>query len=186
VKDSDSPARGGLGQVWHRLLPLIKDEQCAALGAHYAAIAAGDSAAEERLASFVGNCLSDGTTPASLLATHGSLEDGMRRLAEPPLDLVARLEWRLGLDQELRLCERKLVAALFSARRQSQSLGQLSVRERDVLSLLADGLGNEEIARRLILSPETVRTYAQRAINKLGASNKVQAVAVALRVGAIN
>jgi DNA-binding CsgD family transcriptional regulator len=185
VRDSDFPARGGLGQVWHRLLPLIKDDRCAALGAHYAALATGDSVAEERLASFVGNCLSYGITPASLLATHGCLEEGMRGLAEPPLDMVTRLEWRLGLDQELRLCERKLVAALFSARRQSQSFGQLSDRERDVLSLLAEGLGNDEIARRLILSPETVRTYAQRAISKLGASNKVQAVAVALRVGAI-
>jgi DNA-binding NarL/FixJ family response regulator len=61
----------------------------------------------------------------------------------------------------------------------------LSGRECAVLSLLAEGLRNGEIAAQLVLSPETVRTYAQRAMDKLGATNRTQAVVMALRLGEI-
>ena len=57
----------------------------------------------------------------------------------------------------------------------------LSKREREVLRLLADGLRNEEIGRRLFLSPETVRSYTGRAMQKLGADTRTEAVAVAIR-----
>lgn len=58
---------------------------------------------------------------------------------------------------------------------------QLTQRERDVLRLLADGLGNEEIGKRLFISPETVRTHVKKAMDKLDADTRTQAVAVALR-----
>jgi DNA-binding NarL/FixJ family response regulator len=58
---------------------------------------------------------------------------------------------------------------------------QLTQRERDVLRLLADGLANEEIGRRLFISAETVRTHLRKAMEKLGADTRTQAVAVALR-----
>jgi DNA-binding NarL/FixJ family response regulator len=58
---------------------------------------------------------------------------------------------------------------------------QLTERERDVLRLLADGLANEEIGRRLFISPETVRTHVRKAMTKLDADTRTQAVAVALR-----
>jgi DNA-binding NarL/FixJ family response regulator len=57
----------------------------------------------------------------------------------------------------------------------------LTERERDVLRLLSDGLDNEEIGQRLFISPETVRTHLRKAMTKLGASTRTQAVAMALR-----
>jgi DNA-binding NarL/FixJ family response regulator len=57
----------------------------------------------------------------------------------------------------------------------------LSVREREVLDLLAQGLTGEEVAARLFLSPETVRTHIRNAMRKLQADTRVHAVALALR-----
>jgi DNA-binding NarL/FixJ family response regulator len=58
---------------------------------------------------------------------------------------------------------------------------QLTQRERDVLRLLADGLSNEEIGKRLFISAETVRTHVRKAMDKLDADTRTQAVARALR-----
>ena len=60
---------------------------------------------------------------------------------------------------------------------------QLSVRERDLLELAADGLTTAEIAERLYLSPNTVKTYWQRLYEKLGASDRASAMAEAIRRG---
>jgi DNA-binding NarL/FixJ family response regulator len=62
-----------------------------------------------------------------------------------------------------------------------EKVPQLTQRERDVLRLLADGLSNEEIGKRLFISPETVRTHIRKAMDKLDADTRTQAVAVALR-----
>jgi DNA-binding NarL/FixJ family response regulator len=72
-----------------------------------------------------------------------------------------------------------LAGVLASA--ESERLPQLTKREREVLRLLADGLTNEEIGKRLFLSPETVRTHVQKAMRRLEADTRTQAVAVALR-----
>ena len=58
---------------------------------------------------------------------------------------------------------------------------KLTPRERDVLRLLADGRSNEEIGRELSISPETVRTHVRKAMAKLDADTRTQAVATALR-----
>jgi DNA-binding NarL/FixJ family response regulator len=60
-------------------------------------------------------------------------------------------------------------------------LPDLTQRERDVLRLLADGLSNEEIGKELFISPETVRTHVRKAMDKLDADTRTQAVATALR-----
>jgi DNA-binding NarL/FixJ family response regulator len=60
-------------------------------------------------------------------------------------------------------------------------LPALTQRERDVLRLLADGHSNEEIGKKLFISPETVRTHVRKAMNKLDADTRTQAVAKALR-----
>jgi DNA-binding NarL/FixJ family response regulator len=60
-------------------------------------------------------------------------------------------------------------------------LPTLTERERDVLRLLADGHSNEEIGKRLFISPETVRTHVRKAMTKLDADTRTQAVAKALR-----
>jgi DNA-binding CsgD family transcriptional regulator len=62
----------------------------------------------------------------------------------------------------------------------------LSYRERQVLGLLAGGLDGPAIAERLGLSPETVRSYANSAREKLGARTRTHAVALALASGEIS
>lgn len=67
-----------------------------------------------------------------------------------------------------------------------ETLPSLTARERDVLRLLAAGLANEEIGKRLFISPETVRTHIRKAMAKLGADTRTQAVATALRQSLIS
>jgi DNA-binding NarL/FixJ family response regulator len=56
----------------------------------------------------------------------------------------------------------------------------LSRRESEILTLLAGGLTGEEIAKRLVLSPETVRTHIRNAMEKLDARTRTEAVVIAL------
>jgi DNA-binding CsgD family transcriptional regulator len=57
----------------------------------------------------------------------------------------------------------------------------LTEREREVLTLLAQGLQLEEIGNRLGIGTETVRTHVRNASDRLGASNRTHAVAIAIR-----
>ncbi|HYY74293.1 MAG TPA: LuxR C-terminal-related transcriptional regulator [Solirubrobacterales bacterium] len=57
----------------------------------------------------------------------------------------------------------------------------LSVREREILGLLAGGESGAQIAEALVLSPETVRTHIRNAMSKLGATSRAQAVAIAVQ-----
>jgi DNA-binding NarL/FixJ family response regulator len=61
----------------------------------------------------------------------------------------------------------------------------LSSREAEVLGLLARGLTGEEIAQRLVLSPETIRTHVRNAMGKLKARTRTEAVVKALESGDI-
>jgi DNA-binding NarL/FixJ family response regulator len=56
----------------------------------------------------------------------------------------------------------------------------ISHRESEILGMLAKGLTGEEIARRLVLSPETVRTHIRNAMEKLKARTRIEAVVKAL------
>lgn len=56
----------------------------------------------------------------------------------------------------------------------ADQLAELSERELEVALLIADGLGNQEIADRLYLSLPTVKTYVSRLLGKLDATNRVQ------------
>lgn len=58
---------------------------------------------------------------------------------------------------------------------------QLTSREREVLTLLASGANSGEIARRLTVSPHTVRTHVQGILTKLQVHSRLEAVAFALR-----
>jgi DNA-binding NarL/FixJ family response regulator len=62
-------------------------------------------------------------------------------------------------------------------------LRALTEREHEVVGLVADGLSNEEIAERLVVSPATVRTHVSRAMGKLGAHDRAQLVVVAFQSG---
>ena len=61
----------------------------------------------------------------------------------------------------------------------------LSGREAEILAMLARGLTGEEIAQRLVLSPETVRTHVRNAMGKLEARTRTEAVVKALERGEI-
>jgi DNA-binding NarL/FixJ family response regulator len=63
----------------------------------------------------------------------------------------------------------------------TERLPALSGREREILALLANGFSNPDIAQRLFISPETVRTHVRNAMTKLEADTRTQAVALALR-----
>ena len=67
-----------------------------------------------------------------------------------------------------------------SARGEGQG-APLSVREREILGLIASGDSGAQIAEALVLSPETVRTHIRNAMSKLGASSRAQAVALAFQ-----
>lgn len=62
---------------------------------------------------------------------------------------------------------------------------ELSSREKDVIRLLAHGLSNRQIAERLGLGVETVKTHISSILTKLGAVDRTQAVALAMRQGLI-
>jgi DNA-binding NarL/FixJ family response regulator len=70
--------------------------------------------------------------------------------------------------------------------RATEKLPALSGREREILGLLADGNSNPEIAAKLFISPETVRTHVRNAMAKLEADTRTQAVALALRYALID
>jgi DNA-binding NarL/FixJ family response regulator len=61
----------------------------------------------------------------------------------------------------------------------------LSVRQREILQMLADGMQTDAVAEKLALSTETVRTHTKRILAKLGASTRTQAVAIGIRHGLI-
>jgi DNA-binding NarL/FixJ family response regulator len=71
-------------------------------------------------------------------------------------------------------------------RRVSGESTRLSEREHDVLVLLADGLSAGEIAPRLHLSESTVKSHVARIYQKLGASNRAQALVTAMRIGLLS
>jgi DNA-binding NarL/FixJ family response regulator len=60
---------------------------------------------------------------------------------------------------------------------------ELTPREREVVGAIVSGLDNLEIAERFVLSPFTVKTHANRAMTKVGARDRGQLVALAVRAG---
>jgi len=77
-----------------------------------------------------------------------------------------------------------LVGAMM--RRASATSTKLSDREHEVLLLLADGLGAGQIASRLYLSESTAKSHIARIYQKLGATNRAQALVTAMRIGLLS
>jgi DNA-binding NarL/FixJ family response regulator len=78
-----------------------------------------------------------------------------------------------------------VLAGILASGEATQQLTMLTQREREVLRLLADGLRNEEIGRRLHIAGETARAHIRNAMRKLDADTRTHAVAVALRQSVI-
>ncbi|MEV4538312.1 response regulator transcription factor [Asanoa sp. NPDC049518] len=64
-------------------------------------------------------------------------------------------------------------------------LSTLTDREREIVGLVGEGLSNEEIAARLVVSPATARTHVSRAMIKLGARDRAQLVVFAYQSGLV-
>ncbi|HEX4190687.1 MAG TPA: response regulator transcription factor [Marmoricola sp.] len=71
-------------------------------------------------------------------------------------------------------------------RRMTSATPRLSDRERQVLDLLADGLGVATIAANLYISESTAKTHIAKVYEKLGAGNRAQALVAAMRMGLID
>lgn len=65
------------------------------------------------------------------------------------------------------------------------ALDALTDREREVMVLVAEGLTNDEIAKRLFVSPLTAKTHVSRAMVKLGARDRIQLVVIAYESGLV-
>jgi DNA-binding NarL/FixJ family response regulator len=79
-----------------------------------------------------------------------------------------------------------VLAGLVLGAATESDLPALTEREREVLTLLADGLANDAVGARLGISAETVRTHLRKAMAKLDADTRTQAVATALRQSLIS
>ncbi len=83
---------------------------------------------------------------------------------------------------------RRLVAEFATRSRQPAPVADLDLlteREREVVALVGEGLSNDEIAERLIMSPATAKTHVSRAMIKLGARDRAQLVVLAYESGLV-
>ncbi len=78
------------------------------------------------------------------------------------------------------------IRALFRRARPSTDDRGLTRREREVLVLLAEGLPQREIARRLVITPKTVGSHIEHILEKLGAHSRTEAVAIAYRADLVS
>ncbi|KSV68185.1 helix-turn-helix domain-containing protein [Sinorhizobium sp. Sb3] len=101
-------------------------------------------------------------------------------LAERLSELLTSVDW-VRLAPEGEMCE----LVLSTARAATEEAG-LTSREREVVALLAEGLSNKEIARKLGISVDTAKFHVGRVIDKLDATGRTDAVAHAARRGVIH
>lgn len=106
-----------------------------------------------------------------------------------PADLVRGVREVTGGDALLSpSVTRRLIAEFAAKAKQPRSgtvLNALTDREREVMALAAEGLSNEEIAARLVVSPATAKTHVSRAMIKLHARDRAQLVVIAYETGLV-
>jgi DNA-binding NarL/FixJ family response regulator len=103
------------------------------------------------------------------------LFDAVRVVASGEALLAPTVTRRL-ISEFARLRVRSAVPAEF---------GALTPRETEVLRLVAEGLSNTEIAGRLVVTEETVKTHVSRVLTKLGLRDRTQAVVAAYESGLV-
>jgi two-component system, NarL family, response regulator YdfI len=131
--------------------------------------------------------LVDHTAPGS---SAEALRAGVRAVLPSdvsPSQLVAALQ--AAATGLVVLHPREVSAALPTAAPASRPVAELAEpltrREREVLQMLASGVGNKEIAAQLAISEHTVKFHVTSILGKLGAASRTEAVALAIRLGLI-
>lgn len=122
-----------------------------------------------------------------------AVTNGERPSAVAPLTVARRLAAGLGAGPLLREIDALARAARLSVEPAADTpltpptapFG-LTRRERDVVALLADGLTNRQIARRLFITEKTAGVHVSNILGKIGVSNRGQAAAAARRVGLVS
>jgi DNA-binding NarL/FixJ family response regulator len=112
---------------------------------------------------------------------HRALEAGARAYmlkSMPPGDMVEVI-------RQVHLGKKRVPAEVASHLAEHMSDEALTAREIDVLRHIAGGNRNRDIADRLFISEETVKVHVKHIMEKLGASDRTQAVAIAVRRGII-
>lgn len=123
-----------------------------------------------------------------------ALESGATGYITKDSPLVELMQTARELHRGETVIPRRMLGALLARlirrrREQDDALkktAQLTKREREILSLIADGHDNQAIARELVISPETARTHVQRVLTKLGVHSRLEAAAFVRRTGISN
>jgi DNA-binding NarL/FixJ family response regulator len=115
--------------------------------------------------------LGKGAEPAELLTAIRTVARGDSLLSPAATkSLIARFLASAGDEED---------------RQPPEALSALTEREREIVTLVAQGLSNDDIARHLVVSPATVKTHVNRAMVKLGAHDRAQLVIVAYQTGLV-
>jgi DNA-binding NarL/FixJ family response regulator len=141
-------------------------------------------------------CRSGATTKVVVLTTfdldehvHAALEAGASGFLlkdAPATQLTHALRVAVAGDALLApSVTRRLLARFTQAPPRAELPTGLTARELEVLTLMAEGLSNAEIASRLFVGDATVKTHVARILAKLGVRDRVQAVVVAFRSGLV-
>ena len=106
-----------------------------------------------------------------------------------PVELLRAVRAVAGGDALLSPSVTRRLIAEFATRakepRPAPHLDALTEREREVMALVGEGLTNDEIAGRLVVSPATAKTHVSRAMVKLGARDRAQLVVFAYESGLV-
>ncbi|MFD8637031.1 response regulator [Streptomyces sp. NPDC059533] len=106
-----------------------------------------------------------------------------------PAELLRAVRAVVGGDALLSPGVTRRLISEFAARSKQPAaaagLERLTDREREVMALVGMGLSNEEIARRLVVSPLTAKTHVSRTMVKLGARDRAQLVVLAYESGLV-
>jgi DNA-binding CsgD family transcriptional regulator len=99
--------------------------------------------------------------------------------------LIAAAFMGLGVWVGARIFRTEPRSGPFTPNERAQSSLGITDREREVLQLLADGRSNKEIAARLGLSPNTVKTHVARLFEKLQVARRTEAIGLARELGLV-
>ncbi len=108
---------------------------------------------------------------------------------DPPEQLISAVRTVAAGDALLSPSVTRSVIAHFTRQRRQPtpaSVRALTVREMDVFRLIALGLSNAEIGRKLFISDTTVKTHVTRLMSKLGLTSRAQAVVMAYESGLVH